>query len=286
MKNKLLTGLAFILAATWLITSCESDMEKAQNDYDASQVVPKVLSVTGPTIGLQTFTYQYKVTYFRAGSTWNWTAVGGTVQSVSADTKTATVLFTAIPANDTALIKVTETTAGGVTSPERIIKTRVNPYCALTNGVADLVGTWSGDDGWYESLITTVADGTTGLKVSHMNEGFITDWWGETISEGGTIDMTVNIDGTVVIPRQYLFTTLWGGDPYDYEIDGSGTWDNCGSSPVMVIEYSVYYEGEDECFIAAYYPSDLDAPFFTADISLGTKSGKSARQPLKPSPRK
>lgn len=275
-----------ILAVSWLFSSCESDMEKAQNDYDASKVVPKVLSVTGPSIGLQTFTYQYKVTYFRAGSTWDWTADGGTVQSVSEDTKTATVLFTDIPANDTALIKVTETTAGGVTSPERIIKTRVNPYCPLTNGVADLVGTWGGEDGWYGSLITTVADGTTGLKVSHLNEGFVTDWWGETITEGGTINMTVNIDGTVVIPRQYLFTTLWGGDPYDYEIDGSGTWDNCGSSPVMVIEYNVYYEGEDECYIAGYYPDDLDTPYFTADITLGAKSGKSGKQPLKPSPRK
>jgi len=286
MKNKILTGLALILAVSWLFTSCESDMEKAQKDYDASKVIPMVLGVSGPSIGLQTFTYTYNVTYFRAGSTWNWTAEGATVQSVSADTRTATIKFTNIPASDTALIKVSETTEGGVTSPERIIKTRVNPYCALTNGVADLVGTWSGDDGWYESLITTVANGTTGLKVSHLNEGFISDWWGETIIEGGTINMTVNINGTVEIPRQYIFTTTWSGSPYRYEIDGSGTWDNCGANPAMLIEYSVYYEGENECYIAGYYPSDLDAPFFTADISLATKSGKSARQPLKPATRK
>ena len=62
MKNKILTGLAFILAVSWLFTSCETDMEKAQNDYDASQVIPRILSVSGPAIGLQTFTYQYKVT--------------------------------------------------------------------------------------------------------------------------------------------------------------------------------------------------------------------------------
>ncbi len=56
MKNKILTGLALILAS-WLFTSCETDMEKAQNAYDATQVVPIVLCVTAPTSALQTFTY-------------------------------------------------------------------------------------------------------------------------------------------------------------------------------------------------------------------------------------
>ncbi|HOO98362.1 MAG TPA: hypothetical protein PLV06_12910 [Bacteroidales bacterium] len=288
MKNKILYGFALVLISVGLLTSCETDMEKAQEAYDASQVVPKIMGATGPGIALQTFSYQYKVTYSRAGSTWDWTVTGGTIESVSSDTKTITVLYSAIPANDTALISVTETTVGGVTSPSYTLKTHVKPYCPLTNGVADLVGTWTGDDAWYESLITTEANGTTGLKVSHMNEWFMQDWWGEEITAGGTIEMTVNIDGTVVIPRQYIFTTLYDGDPYDYEIDGSGTWDNCGASPAMVIIYNVYYEGENECFAAPYSPTYLPTTYFTADIELDvTKSKQSvASRPVLKSPRR
>ena len=288
MKNKILTGLALILTASWLFTSCESDMEKAQNDYEASQVVPKILGVTGPAIGLQTFTYQYSVTYFRAGSTWNWTAVGATVQSVSEDTRTATILFTTIPANDTALIKVTETTVGGVTSPESVVKTRVNPYCALSNGAADLVGSWSGDDAYYESIITTTLSGTN-IKAAGIGVGFIEDWWAEAVTEGGTPTITVNIDGTVNIPRQYLFTTDYDGDPYRYEIIGSGTWDNCGSAPHMLITYDIYYEGDADGLAKTYASYLDDIPYLTMDITLGTKKGELPAKialPKKTSPRK
>lgn len=281
MKNKILTGLALILAASWLFTSCETDMEKAQNEYDASQVVPMVLSASGPTIGLQTFTYQYMVTYNRAGSTWNWTADGATVQSVSEDTKTATILFTTIPANDTALIKVSETTVGGVTSSDKVFKTRVNPYCALTNGAADLVGSWSGDDAGYESIITTTLSGTN-IKAAGIGVGFIEDWWAETVTAGGTPTITVNVNGTVDIPRQYLFTTEYDGDPYRYEIIGSGTWDNCGSAPHMLIIYDIYYEGDADGLAKSY----ADTPYLTMDITLGTKSGMTGKKLLSPSPRK
>jgi hypothetical protein len=288
MKNKIITGLALILAVSWLFTSCESDMEKAQNDYDASQVIPRVLSVTGPSIGLQTFTYQYGVTYYRAGSTWNWSVEGGTVSSVSADTRTANILFTDLPANDTAYIKVTETTEGGVTSPVRIIKTRVNPYCALVNGSADLVGSWTGDDAYYSSIITTTQS-STNIKAAGIGVGFIEDWWAETVVAGGTPTITININGTVDIPRQFLFTTLYSGDNYNYEIIGSGTWDNCGSAPHMLITYDIYYEG-DAVGLAETYASYLDdIPYFTMDITLDdTKSGIPVKvnMPKKPSPRR
>ncbi len=51
MKNKILTGLALILTLAWLFSSCETDMQKAQDAYDATQVVPKVLSVSAPNFG-------------------------------------------------------------------------------------------------------------------------------------------------------------------------------------------------------------------------------------------
>ncbi len=144
-----------------------------------------------PTSALQTFTYPFSVTYNRAGSTWTWTAEGATVSSVSDDKKTANVLFTTIPAHDTALIKVTETTSGGIVSPERVIKVKVNPYCPLANGNATLVGTWSGTDGqgvdytFNTTSVTSVVNGTK-LEVGGANVDFMAEFWGENIVTGGT----------------------------------------------------------------------------------------------------
>lgn len=103
--------------------------------------------------------------------------------------------------------------------------------------------------------------------------GFVGDFWGEAVIEGGTFLMTVNIDGTVSIPRQYIYTTEYDGDPYRYEVKGSGTWDNCGNEPTLLINYDIYYEGEADG-LAKQYSSYLGGvAYLTADIALtGTKS--------------
>jgi hypothetical protein len=151
-------------------------------------------------------------------------------------------------------------------------------FCPLVNGVADLAGTWSGDDGagpeTYPSQITTAAEGTK-LAVSGMGVGFIEGFWGEAVIEGGTFLMTVTGNGFVDIPRQYIFTTEYEGDPYDYEIKGSGKWENCGAKPVLIITYDIYYPG-DEKGLAASYPSYLGGiTFLTANIEMS--SSKSAQ---------
>jgi hypothetical protein len=172
-----------------------------------------------------------------------------------------------MPANDTALVKVTETTSGGVTSAEKVIKVRVNPYCPLANGIDDLIGSWSGDDAGYTSVIVTTKVGSD-LKAQGMGVGFIEDFWGESVVTLGTFKITINIDGTLDIPRQYVFTTLYGGDNYDYEIKGSGTWANCGVSPTFIITYDIYYPG-DANGLAKTYASYLgNIPYLTADIAL------------------
>ena len=141
-------------------------------------------------------------------------------------------------------------------------------FCPLVNGVADLVGTWSGEDAWYSSMITTAVSGNSTLAVSGMSEGFIEDWWGEAVIAGGTFNMTITPNGNVDIPRQYIYTTDWKGTPYRYEILGSGKWTNCGPEPTMLIIYDIYYEG-DASGLAKTYASYLDnIPYFTADITL------------------
>ena len=55
---------------------------------------------------------------------------------------------------------------------------------------------------------------------------------------------------------------------FDYEIKGSGKWENCAGKPRLLITYDIYYPG-DEKGLAATYSSYLGgATVLTADITL------------------
>lgn len=268
MKNKILTGLVLILASVWLFVSCETDMEKAQKDYEASQVVPKVLKVKGTTLALQTFSYTYEIDYSRAGSSWAWSATGATINSVSADTRTANVSFPEIPAGGKAQLTIVETTVGGVSSDPKVIDIQVNPFCPLEP--SGFVGNWVGTDGmdltgyFFDSEVV-ISDATaTTVKVSGLNAGWIATVWGETITDGGTITMIIGDDGTATIEDQYIFTTDYDGDPYVYHISGTAVWDNCGGSPTMTISYILDNEG----YILPVDWAGDDFPEFYAVITL------------------
>jgi hypothetical protein len=246
MKRKMILRIAFLLtAAIFMVTCTKSDIEKAREDYSAPMVVPLVQGITGPASALQTFAFDFTLPYDRAGSTWSWAVTDATLQTVSADKRTATVLFDIKPANDTALVKVTETTVGGVVSPEKVKKVKVNPFCPLP--IAGFVGVWSGTDGYgtgsqlYTTEVTTTALNATSINITGLNFGWIADYWGETITDGGTLAMTINNNGTTVIPDQYCFTTDYNGDPYEYWLKGTGVWGNCGTYPTLVISYNLYY---------------------------------------------
>ncbi|MBN2632144.1 MAG: hypothetical protein JXR66_01210 [Bacteroidales bacterium] len=270
MKNKILTGLALMLISFGLFTSCETDMEKAQKDYDASQVVPKVLSVTGTTLALQTFTYTYTIGYSRAGSTWQWSATGATLNSVSEDTRTASLTFPTIPTGGKAQLSITETTVGGAISDPKVIEIQVNPFCPLEP--SGFVGEWLGTDGmdldgYYFDSEVVISDATaTTVKVSGLNAGWISNVWGETVTDGGTITMIIGDDGTATIENQYIFTTDYEGDPYVYNISGTAYWDNCGASPTLTISYVLETDGY---FLPVDWAGD-DFPCFYAVITLDT----------------
>lgn len=146
-------------------------------------------------------------------------------------------------------------------------------FCPLVNSSADLVGSWTGDDASYASVITTVANGAN-VKISGMGVGFIEDFWGETVTALGAPVMTVFGNGMVDIPRQYLFTTVYNGTPYDYEIKGSGKWTNCGASPTLLITYDIYYPGDADG-LAKQNASYLGGiPYLTATLTMSSKSGE------------
>ncbi len=244
-----------------LVSACMEDpIKDAQESYDYGKIIPKVLDgIQGPALAIQTFTADYTVNYYRGGSKWNWTANDATVQKVSDDTHSATIMFNTYPSDGKATITVTETTMGGITSDPVSKEVAVQKYCPLANGNASLVGSWGGTDGagdaTYPADVTTAVSGTN-LAVTGLNFAFIADFWGEPVKTGGTFNMKVNVNGTLTIDRQYIFTTEYKGDPYDYEIKGSGTWDNCGPKPTMTITYDIYYPG-DAKGIAATYSSYL-----------------------------
>jgi len=257
------------MVAILLFTTCtKTYMEKAQDGYSASDVVPVVLSISGPTSVLQTFSFSYNISYNRAGSTWNWTATDATIQTVSEDTKTVTVLFDTKPANGKALIKVTETTAGGTTSEEKVIEVTVNAFCALP--VAGFVGSWGGTDGFgtgshlLASQVVVSTPTTSSVKVYGLNFGWMAAKWGENIVDGGTIDMTINPNGTIVIPDQYFCTTDW--DASVYWISGTGTWGNCGPKPAMILNYIVYYKVDGYTLPVDY--AGAAYPTFVATLTL------------------
>ena len=140
-------------------------------------------------------------------------------------------------------------------------------FCALDNGAADLVGTWSGSDAWYGTGCTTVLNGDN-LDVTGLGWDFLEQWWGEPVIAGGTCLMNVFANGIVEIPRQAYCTTIYDGAEYDYEIEGTGKWTNCGDKPTLLITYDIYYPGEEVGLAAQYSPAYLPTPYMTADVTL------------------
>ena len=117
MKNGIIARTALTIAAVLLFASCgETYMEEHQNAYEPTDVVPVVLGITGPTSVMKTEIHTYTPSYFRSGSTWSWSVWGATLQSVSADTRTATVEFDTYPPNGIVTITVRETTSAGIES--------------------------------------------------------------------------------------------------------------------------------------------------------------------------
>jgi len=196
---------------------------------------------------------------------------GKTSGSVTLTTKAASM-----PVGQTVKLVVTLNAGEHNTPNANGIKLTYNlkriEFCPLVNGPADLVGSWTGEDAYYPSVVTTTANNSSSVKISGMGVGFIEDWWAEHVTALGDPVMTVTGNGLVDIPRQYLFTTVYGGAPYDYEIKGSGKWTNCGASPTLVITYDIYYPGDADGLAKSYAGYLGGIPYLTATLTLGSKS--------------
>jgi hypothetical protein len=151
-------------------------------------------------------------------------------------------------------------------------------FCPLASGSSDFSGSWSNtldintgstaNPAWFtENGFTAVADGANSLVVSGLSVAFINGFWGEPVIAGGTFTMDVAGNGIVTIPRQYIYTTTYAGDPYDYEIAGSGTWTNCDVKPTLTFTYDIFYPGDAEG-LATSYSSYLNGPALGGTFTL------------------
>lgn len=250
MKNKVFKYILFFAAIALIMSACEkTDIQKANEAYDFSKIIPAVQGVNGPASATQTFSESYAVNYFRGGSSWSWSASGATITSTSDDTREIEVLFT--DAGE-AVITVTETTMGGVTSEPFEYPVTVAEFCPMTRD--DFLGTWTGTetgDADSDLTVTFVAGDEDNEIVAEATGGIpaflggIFTGWGETFQPGfgpeGDITIIVNENGSLSIPFTYWGQTLPG--PWDYWYFGSGLWSGCGAAPSMEFDISLDWNG-------------------------------------------
>jgi len=189
-----------------------------------------------------------------ADAAWNLPVNSVTIPA-GATSGSASFTLTAIAANMTE--DVTDTlvldleVAGGkpaTAAGQAILALKRIKFCALDD-LNDLAGPYSGGDnyGYGTKVVTKVEDGK--FMISGLGYNWMQDYWGETVLDNAFVEVTMNPDGTLDIPRQYCFTTDWEGNEYRYEVVGSGKWDNCYKT--LVIEYDLAYEGD--VTICEYY---------------------------------
>ncbi|MCB2195161.1 MAG: hypothetical protein KQH79_04840 [Bacteroidetes bacterium] len=194
--------------------------------------------------GIETITGTFNSDYLRAYDIDPWTAWGGVYHAYR-------VIKVVNDGTNYTVTKLDEYTSADYMDP------------------ADLVGTWSGTDGaypnWaYATNTVEVTEENGESYIYGLNEGWMTNFWGESVTSGEPVVMRVYSNGDVWIPYSYYWETLYDGDPYDYWIYGSGTYD---AGTGLHLEYEM---DQDGFLCAAWtYENDYnDYEYFQADLTM------------------
>jgi hypothetical protein len=133
--------------------------------------------------------------------------------------------------------------SSGLTASEPYVVTITDDDCDFS-----WVGNFGGVDGDFDGIgyqgtaaVTIVADGAGGYTIEGLNEDFILNVWGEEVQTRVPVTFTVDSEGTITIPDQYIFTTLYNGTLYDYNISGTGAIRSCDGT--IVIDYEMNQDG-------------------------------------------
>jgi hypothetical protein len=255
---KKITYLLLITLSTFVFNSCSEDIDGTNElNHAGLTKLPANINVEKNTsISFDIHIYATQIT--GADRTFNLIVTNKTtldpasysipstiVIPANSNGGTVTVTFSDVNLGDSAkFFELQLESIPGIYAGGKISSTIIKK-CSLS-GVSDLVGAFkvTTNTSGKESNITTQLDGVN-LKVFDLGKAMITGWWSEQITAGGTCTINVNlITGALTIPRQYFISTLYDGDPYTYEIAGSGQWNNCGATPKLTLTYDVYYTGE------------------------------------------
>ena len=139
-----------------------------------------------------------------------------------------------------------------------------------------LVGTWAVEDqyGFVDNIEITKVDDHT-LSITGLGFDMIQGWWGEPIqaSEPAIMVFDWNKFDGIAIALQYHFTTTWAGEPYDYDIEGSGSLNMCSATPELVIKYDIAYSDGSMSI------GDYLGEWFTVSIPYGGGKGTITSSP-------
>jgi hypothetical protein len=107
-------------------------------------------------------------------------------------------------------------------------------------------GNWTGVDGDFDG-IGYQGDGDVEIElnggvytIDGLNQDFMVNVWGETVTTSSPVTFTVDEAGVITIEDQYIFTTDFDGNPYDYHIHGTGKINACGT---IIIDYEMDQDG-------------------------------------------
>lgn len=280
MKN--IKTLYIVLFSAIVSFSCSNDTKENFNFIDFQSEELSLVVVKGESLGQEISVYSTLIS--SANTTYDLAINENTTLTTEGNTIPTQVTIPAnsnsgkfsININSSTLKAEGQTLILDIVTPEGIYSGNSNEIsiqltCPLVNGAADLIGSWSGTDASYPNTApfstTTVLDDANidQIKMEKLGQSFIVDFWEETLISSEPITLVIGLNGSITIPRQFVYTADYEGDLTNYEIEGSGEWQNCEDKPVMILKYDIYYPG-DAIGIAAdnNYPNG----YLEAEITL------------------
>jgi hypothetical protein len=258
MKKILMISI-LLLSGAFIFNACDDE----ENDYNWNEYTPVFIgTINGPAevaaSGLADYPYNYEVSYYRGGSTFEWTVttelgtgevIVNTEDVLEAKGKKASIVFPQRSEEDIATITVVETTANGVSSEPYSIEVQLNPFCPYD--MEPFAGDYTGTGEPYHAPVVSM-ETTDNLNELHVFglAYFVPTFWGENWVEGdGSCYIEFSCGDVVTIKPQWIGDTDY---PDSYGITGEGTVDV--DNKVIDLVYEVYYGWDGSTGTSAYGP--------------------------------
>jgi hypothetical protein len=276
MKKNILLKTLVAFSTPFLITACDDD--EANNKTAISAVDFQTIASTYYEESAETFTIPFR--NVNGGSTDNLDVSLGGSATEGTDYEVVGITSEGVQikiladgqyeSNLTETIRVQLLSENG-TPGNNIHTVTVLNNCAEQGGFTPaLFPHLVGDDATLDGIdfvgagdITLAADGEGGYTIDGLNVDFMENVWGEEVQESVPVTVSLDASGNITIAEQYIFTTLYNGNLYDYNIVGTGKLDPCTNT--LTITYEMIQDGfavgawlhdngymTDELFVASF----------------------------------